>query len=166
MKYAILTAAVFFVTVLSAAAQDSQVNLSDYNKPGTILFSTVQAPRSGALLWNVSGRFAESDIVHGCAFFSYKFGTLEKDERGFLDIRIDGKFIRRYYFDNRDVLPSSLRMRLYVHNTGKDDFDASVFSPLSAGEHRMLVSVGIEKNRPDSPAEERKLAEGFFIFIR
>jgi hypothetical protein len=146
--------------------QSTQVNLSDYNKPGTILFSTVPAPRSGALLWDVSVRFAETDSIHACAFFPYKFGSLGKDEHGCLDVRIDGIFLKRYYFDNRDVPPSYSHVRLYIFKTGKDDVDASFFSALSKGEHRVLLTVGIEGKRAEGIAGFRSLAEGFFLFVR
>lgn len=165
MKYPFFTICILLQIMTFALGQSTQVNLSEYNKPGTILFSTVPAPRSGALLWDVAGKFSDADPIYGCAFFAYKFGSLGKDEQGCLDVRIDDVMLKRYYFDNRDVLPSYSQMRLYVFRTGKDDVDASYFTTLSKGDHKVLVTVGIERKNAEA-MEFRKLAEGGFLFVR
>ena len=91
-----------------------------------------------------------------------------------VDFWIDGIFVKRFIFSNYDVSPSSKEMRLYIHNTGKDDFDPSYNSNLTKGNHKVQIVVGrnqiiqsIELNDKQKTQGKKyiRLAEGNFIFV-
>jgi hypothetical protein len=130
----------------------------------TILFAQTPAPSYGKLVWETSNLFTRGTAVYGMAFFQQKLGTLGIDDRGCVDLWIDGLFVKRYLFTNRDVSASSLRMRLYVAQTGKDDFDARFFSSLLKGDHRIRIVVGVEKSNGENVQKSYSiLAEGTFV---
>jgi hypothetical protein len=165
MKYSVY-ALLWALTLISFEARGQSIG-ADYseNPPvKTILFAQTPAPAYGKLIWETSGHFNRGTAVYAMAFFQSKFGSLGVDDRGCVDLWIDGLFVKRYLFTNRDVSASSLRMRLYVTRTGKDDFDAQFFSALSQGDHTVRIVIGIEKaNGENVQKTYSMLAEGSFI---
>jgi hypothetical protein len=160
--YALLWA----LTLISFEARGQSIGVDFTENPPvkTILFAKTPAPSYGKLIWDTSARFTRGTAVYAMAFFQQKLGSLGVDDRGCVDLWIDGLFVKRYFFTNRDVSAALLRMRLYVTQTGRDDFDARFFSALSQGDHTVRIAVGVEKsNGENSQKSYSLLAEGSFI---
>jgi hypothetical protein len=165
MKYA-FNVLFLALTLISyeVRGQSTGVDFAENPPVRTILFAQNPAPSYGKLIWGTSDHFNRGTAVYGIAFFQQKLGSLGIDDRGCVDLWIDGLFIKRYLFTNREVSASSLRMRLYVMQTGKDDFDVRFFSALSPGDHTVRIVVGREKSNGENVQKTYSiLAEGSFL---
>ena len=148
--------------------------ISQENSNSQIVYSSAPIKKGESPDLPSQTRFLATDKIFARAYFPEKFGTLGVEEYGMVDFWIDGIFVKRFIFSNYDVSPSSKEMRLYIHNTGKDDFDPSYYSNLTKGNHKVQIVVGrnqiiqsIELNDKQKTQGKKyiRLAEGNFIFV-
>lgn len=142
----ILTVALLILAVSSYAADSKYKKL---NKDGTanMVFSNTNIKKGEEGKSVLKTRFEDSESIYARAYFSTKFGKLQGEEEGFIDIWIDGKHEKRLNFSNKDVAPDKDQTLIYVYNT-KDyspDFKDEVWEGLSAGEHKIHLVVGKTK---------------------
>jgi len=97
--------------------------VSQDNTIGKIIFAYTQIKKGGSADLLQQSHFFTTEKIYARAFLKDKFGTLGVEEFGMVDLWIDEVFIKRFVFSNYDLSPSGKEMRLYVHNTGKDDFE-------------------------------------------
>jgi hypothetical protein len=142
----ILTVAILAFSAVSFGADSKYKKL---NKDGTanMVFSNTNIKKGAEDKSVLKTKFDDSESIYARAYFSSKFGQLEGEEEGFIDIWIDGSHAKRLNFANKDVAPDKDQMLIYVYNTKdyKPDFKEDVWDSLSAGEHKIHMVVGKTK---------------------
>ncbi len=153
----------------SMAAGEDRADAGKSVPVGGIVFATTPITKGLYSRIDPSDRFRPADKIYARAFFRENVGDLRDGESGFIDLTIDGRFIKRLLFTNRDIPKWSMETQIFISNTGQDDFEGKPFSSLDGGEHEVSITVGREfivKNDSASGGKRvltRILAAGHYI---
>jgi|GEM_PF-3378015 len=163
-----LIAVLLLCTVVPSVGEDSQISPKQ-DPSGEIVFAKTPITKGSYARTETRDRFSPSDKVYARAFFREKLGELRDGESGFIDLTIDGRFIKRIIFTNSDIARWSGEAQIFIHNTGQDDFEGKPMAKLDSSEHEILVTVGrdfVVKNEIDGESKRRLtriLATGRYI---
>ncbi|HNX58767.1 MAG TPA: hypothetical protein PKK43_06695 [Spirochaetota bacterium] len=127
-----------------SAAEEDRTNADKKIPVGEIVFATTPITKGSYSRIDTSDRFRQSDKIYARAFFRENVGELRDGESGFVDLTIDGRFIKRLLFTNRDIPKWSMETQLFISNTGQDDFEGKPFVTLDGGEHEVSFTIGRE----------------------
>lgn len=125
-----------------AFAQAAKFKIMNKNGSANIVFSNSKIEKGKESAVALKTKFTDSEVIWARAYFPNKFGALEGEAEGFMDMWVDGKHIKRLNFTNKDVPAANDQMMIYIHNTGSDDFKDEVWSSIDAGEHKIKIVVG------------------------
>ena len=150
LRFALLTGALLALFGSSSlSASDAGSKFRKLNKDGTgnMVFSSTNIVKGEEEKSELKTIFKEGESIYARAYFSTKLGELEGEEEGFIDLWIDGKHQKRLGFTNKDIAADKDQTLIYVYNTTdySPDFNESLFSDLTAGEHKIRLIVGKTK---------------------
>lgn len=127
---------------ISAWAQASKYRKVDKQGEANIIFSSQQIKLNMESSVILKDTFKAGEPIFARVYFPGPVGKLQKGERLLCDLWIDEQFAGRTSFATVD--PSWDTIQLMVNNTGKDEFNADLFSGLVKGKHKMQIFVGRE----------------------
>lgn len=143
--------AVLFVAatlgVNSLPAAESKYAKLNKDGTGNVVFASTNIVKGEEAKAELKTTFGEGEMIYARAYFSAPMVKLAGEEEGFIDLWIDGKHAKRLKFTNDDIAPGKDQTLIYVYKTSDyaADFDESLFSDLTAGEHKMRIIVGVTK---------------------
>lgn len=149
MKQVLIIIAIIFCVVAGTGnpglygAPAEQIPVSG----GKILFASVPVTHGAYAKVATRSMFSSSEKIYARIFLDQPVGEIRNNEAGFVDLWIDGRFVRRMTFTNRDLSRSQSEFQLFILNTGQDDFAGSPLSTLDQGEHDIRLQIGRIYNR-------------------
>ena len=129
---------VLFFSLLVTIVFLSEKNLLSGN-PGKIIFSNKQIKQGLENKVPLKTEFISSEVIWARAFFPKRLGNLKRGESLNIDIWVDGRFARRVKIAKPN--PKWTQMQIYVHNTGDDDINSTVYDRISSGKHEVSIHV-------------------------
>jgi hypothetical protein len=111
---------------------------------GEIVFSKTPIGKGMVRKSELRTRFSRTETIYARAFFADPIGDIRAGESGFIDLWIDGRFVKRILFSNRDVPAGITEVQIFILNTGQDDFEGTPFKALNKGDHEIAINIGRE----------------------
>jgi hypothetical protein len=145
MKKSISSLVAIFIFVAAADIAYSQAKKFrkvDKSGEANIIFSSQQIQLNKESSVKLKTSFNYGEPIYSRVYFPGPIGKLREDEKLFADIWIDDKHAGRLTYKTVD--PTWDTIQIFINNTGDDEFDASYFSGLSSGSHKVSIYVAKE----------------------